>query len=50
MLNLHDQKTKNYKILVALATGVLNREYVMAYCMYCIIRPVLSGFSYICFE
>ena len=29
MLNLNDKKTKNYRILVALATCVLNREYVI---------------------
>ena len=29
MLNLNDKKTRNYKILVASATHVLNREYVI---------------------
>ena len=29
MLNLNDEKTKNYSIQVASATCVLNREYVI---------------------
>ena len=36
MQNLHDKKTKNYKILVALAMCVLNRKYVIRNCAYCL--------------
>ena len=34
VLNSNDKKTKNYKTLVALATCVLNREYVITNYMY----------------
>ena len=36
MLNLNDKKTRNYKTLVALATCVLNTEYVITNYMYII--------------
>ena len=42
MLNLNDKKTKTCKILVALATCVLNREYVITHYTYIIENSLMT--------
>ena len=42
ILNLNDKKTRNYKILVASATCVLNREYVITNYRYIIENSLMS--------
>ena len=42
MLNLNDKKTRNYMILLALATCVLNREYVITNYTYIIKNSIMK--------
>ena len=49
MLNLNDKKTRNYKTPVALATCVLNREYVITNYTYIIKNSLLIGSQTIVF-